>query len=108
MIRPEASLEDLERSSEHRLGFVQPISGLKQQREDVEAMGNIWMVGPQSGLADLKRPAGQRLGFSKPVGALQQSSTLSRSLDPARAASPERRVTLFSAETHNAARYRSR
>ena len=55
-----------------RLGLGQPVGGLQQQGQVVEADGDVGVVGPEALLVDGQRAADQRLGLGQPVGGLQQ------------------------------------
>ncbi len=74
MVGAEGRLVDLERPPHQRLGLLEPVRGLEQLRQVVEADSDFGMVGAEGRLVNLERPTHQRLGLLEPVRFLEQPS----------------------------------
>ena len=72
MIGAEALLVDGERAPHQGLGVLEPVRGLQELRQIVEADGDVWVIGAEALLVDGERAPHQGLGVFEPVGGLQE------------------------------------
>ena len=63
-----------------RLGLRQPVRGLKQLRQIVEADGHLGVIRAEALLVDGERAAQKRLGLRQPVRGLKQRARLLRAV----------------------------
>ena len=71
-VRGRRTARDGQRPAHQRLGLRQPVRGLEQLRQVVEAGGHVRVLGAVGLLVDGQRPAHQRLGLRQPVRGLEQ------------------------------------
>jgi hypothetical protein len=72
MSKAQASFEDGEGPAHQGLGLSEPVRGLQQRGQVVEADGDVGMVVAEGALGDGEGPAHQRLGLAESVRGLQQ------------------------------------
>ena len=70
--RYEKAQQNLHPAAHQRLRFHEPIGSLQQQRQVVEACGDVGMLGAVTGLVDGQGAAHQRLRLRQAIGVLQQ------------------------------------
>ena len=80
MIRPEALLEDRQRTAIKRLGLAKPVRVLEQPSEIVEVCRHFRMIRPVARLVDRQRAANKRLTAAGRFVTLSKSPRLLRSL----------------------------
>ena len=80
MVLPEALLIDREGAAHQRFGLGEPVGGLEQRRQVVEAHGDVGVVLPEALLIDGEGAAHQRFGLGEPVGGLKQLSQVVEAL----------------------------
>ena len=74
--RPEALLIDGEGAAHQRFGLGQPVGGLEQLRQVVEAGGDVRVVGPEALFVNLQGAAHQRFGLGVESGSNEEQSEL--------------------------------
>ena len=78
MIGAKAFLVDGERAPHQGLGVLEPVGGLQELRQIVEADGDVRVIGAEALFVDVERAPHQGLGVFESVGFLQELARLLR------------------------------